>query len=91
MPANIAENLTLSCGETYTIPEGHHNGSGTVTVPTLSALTPGTATSDKIMSGYTAVVDGNTVVGTFVPNNIYMGYEPPSDDVGSVGDIYLKL
>ena len=43
------------------------------------------------MSGYTAVVDGVTVVGTFVPNNIYMGYEPPSDDVGNVGDIYLKL
>ena len=91
MTTNIAENLTLSCGETYTIPEGHHNGSGTVSVPELSTFTPGTATSDKIMSGYTAVVNGETVVGTFVPNNIYMGYEAPSEDVGSVGDIYLKL
>ena len=91
MAINQAEDLTLSCGEQYTIPEGHHNGSGTISVPDLSTLTPGTATADKIMSGYTAVVDGVTVVGTFVPNNIYMGYEPPSDDVGNVGDIYLKL
>ena len=91
MTINQAEDLTLSCGEQYTIPEGHHNGSGTISVPDLSTLTPGTATADKIMSGYTAVVDGVTVVGTFVPNNIYMGYEAPSDDVGNVGDIYLKL
>ena len=91
MAINIAEDLTLSCGEKYTIPEGHHNGSGTVSVPELSTLTPGTATSDKIMSGYTAVVNGVTVVGTFVPNNIYMGYEEPDENVGSVGDIYLKL
>ena len=91
MAINMAEDLTLSCGEKYTIPEGHHNGSGTVSVPELSTLTPGTATSDKIMSGYTAVVNGVTVVGTFVPNNIYMGYEEPDENVGSVGDIYLKL
>lgn len=91
MTINQAEDVTLSCGEQYKIPEGHHNGSGTISVPDLSTLTPGTATADKIMSGYTAVVDGVTVVGTFVPNNIYMGYEAPSDDVGNVGDIYLKL
>ena len=55
---------SLNCGGSYTIPSGYHNGSGKVTANSLASQTSGTATADKIFSGYTAWVAGKKITGT---------------------------
>lgn len=54
----------LNCGEVYHIPEGYHDGTGTVTANSLAVQTSGTAVESNIMSGKTAYVNGNKVEGT---------------------------
>ena len=54
---------TLDCGESYTIPTGYHNGSGTVTANSLASQTVvdsgySAATNATIRSGYQAWVNG---------------------------------
>lgn len=67
MKNNGAVNQTLNAGGSYTIPSGYHNGSGKVTANSLSSQTSGTATSNHILSGDTAWVNGSKVTGT-MPN-----------------------
>ena len=55
---------TLNAGGNYTIPVGYHNGSGKVTVNSLSSQTSATATASRIISGYTAWVNGTKITGT---------------------------
>ena len=57
-------NQTLKAGESYTISQGYHNGSGKITAASLSSQTPGTASAEDIASGKTAWVNGEQVVGT---------------------------
>lgn len=64
MPNNGAVTEMLDAGETYTIPAGYHNGSGTVTAPTVASETPGTAVAGDIRQGKTAWVDGEQITGT---------------------------
>ena len=64
MPNRAAVNESLNCGESYTVPNGYHNGSGTVTANSLSSQTIGTATADKILSGETAWVNGEKIIGS---------------------------
>ena len=71
-------NQTLKAGESYTIPEGYHNGSGKVTAASLASQTPGTATADDITSGKTAWVNGIKITGTGqstsnIVDNLYSG------------------
>lgn len=49
----------------------------------------GTATADKINSGYIAYVNGSQVTGTQVVQTYYTGTTEPSSSLGSNGDIYL--
>lgn len=64
MPNRGAVNQTLNCGGSYTIPAGYHNGSGKVTVNSLSSQTAANATAAQILSGYTAWVNGSKITGT---------------------------
>lgn len=67
MTNNGAVTQTLNAGGSYTIPTGYHNGSGKVTANSLASQTSGTATSNHILSGDTAWVNGSKVTGT-MPN-----------------------
>lgn len=58
-----SKTAALSCGGSYTIPEGYHNGSGKVTANNLASQTPATATAGQILSGQTAWVNGNKIIG----------------------------
>ena len=63
--ANVgAVNRSLNCGASYNIPAGYHNGSGKVTANSLASQTSGTATAARILSGYTAWVNGTRITGT---------------------------
>lgn len=64
MPDNGAVTKEMTAGETYNIPAGYHNGSGTVTAPTVASETPGTAVAGDIRQGKTAWVAGEQLTGT---------------------------
>ena len=57
-------NQTLKAGESYTIPEGYHNGKGVISSESLASQTQGTATADDIRNGKTAWVNGTQVTGS---------------------------
>ena len=69
MANNGAVNETLNAGDSYTIPAGYHNGSGSVAAASLSSQTPGTADSGDIVSGQTAWVNGEQITGTLEPGS----------------------
>ena len=56
-------NQTLKAGESYTIPEGYHDGKGVINSASLASQTQGTATADNISNGMTAWVNGNLITG----------------------------
>lgn len=51
MPDNGAMQRVLRAGENIPIPEGYHNGSGTVRAAPLAEQTPGNATAGDILRG----------------------------------------
>lgn len=57
-------NKVLTPGESFTVPEGYHNGTGKVTVGGLSSSTSATATANQILSGKTAWINGEKITGT---------------------------
>lgn len=59
-----AQAVALTFGNSYTIPAGYHNGSGTVSVQALPTLSSA-AGSGQILSGYQAIdQNGNIISGT---------------------------
>ena len=64
MANNGAVTSTLSCGGSYTIPAGYHNGSGKITANSLASQTSGNAGADSLLSGHTAWVFGSKLTGT---------------------------
>ena len=64
MANNGAVNIALNAGESYTIVEGYHNGSGIITANSLESQTQATATAADILQGKTAYVNGSKVTGT---------------------------
>lgn len=66
MPNNGAVSQTINAGESYTIPEGYHNGNGTVTGASLSATAvtvESGAVSFTAEIGKTYVVSKNAATG----------------------------
>lgn len=61
---------SLNAGGSYRIPEGYHNGSGTVTANNLASQTNATALAAHLLSGQTAWVNGNKITGTMTVNSI---------------------
>lgn len=54
---------TVLCGESYTIPEGYHDGNGIIKGETLLKQTSADATEKDIRTGKTAWVNGKKIVG----------------------------
>ena len=48
------------------------------------------ATSNEIIEGYSAWVDGEEVLGNVKINNFYYGTTEPDTNLGNDGDIYLR-
>lgn len=48
------------------------------------------ATSNEIIEGYSAWVDGEEVLGNVKINNFYYGTTEPDINLGNDGDIYLR-
>ena len=63
MANNGAISQTLNAGESYTVPAGYHNGSGRVTANSLASQTSGTAGAGDILTGKTAWVNGQKIIG----------------------------
>ncbi|WP_342756905.1 hypothetical protein [Kineothrix sedimenti] len=63
-----AVNASLNAGQSYTIPVGYHNGSGSITANSLASQTAATATADNLSTGKTAWVNGVKITGTGVDN-----------------------
>ena len=63
---------------------------GTFTDSTSLSGSENAATSENIMSTYSAWVDGAKIEGSLVINNFYTGSGEPSSSLGNNGDIYLK-
>ena len=100
MPSNGSVSKSLNCGESFTIPAGHHDGTGKVTANSLSSQTSATAVAENIESGKTAWINGSKVTGSLILDysmNSYCQAEYYSDmvfknrttDVNSMGD-YLN-
>jgi hypothetical protein len=48
------------------------------------------ASSNEIMEGYSAWVDGDEVLGNVKINNFYYGITEPNANLGNDGDIYVR-
>ena len=67
MPSIDSESIELQSGESYTIPEGYHDGTGVITTRGVSDQTPGDAVASNILNGKIAWVNGRSITGT-MPN-----------------------
>ena len=70
MTNNGAVSQALDCGDSYTVPAGYHNGSGTVTANSLASQTgidSGKTAIDAshVLSGYQGWANGNKISGTY--------------------------
>ena len=64
MKNNGGVSATLDANQSFTIPEGYHDGKGKVNATDLASQTYGTAYSEVIVDGYTAWVNGEQVTGS---------------------------
>lgn len=64
MPNNGSVSKTLLAGESYTVPEGYHNGSGLIEAASLDIQTVADATAENILINKTAWVNGEKITGT---------------------------
>lgn len=65
--AEYTSDITLLCGESYTVPYGKIPESYTITAAGLSGQTPGDATAEEILKNKVAWVNGTKIIGT-MPN-----------------------
>ena len=64
MPNRGGMSAELAAGGSVSIPEGFHDGTGSVRAQDLASQTAGTAAAANIEAGYTAWVNGEMVEGT---------------------------
>lgn len=64
MPSIEPEEIVLDAGVKFIIPEGYHDGTGTVEAETLENQTVADAKADDILRSKTAWVNGEKVTGT---------------------------
>lgn len=72
-----AKTATLTCGGSYIIPAGYHNGAGKVTANSLASQTvvdsgKSAAGAAQILTGYQAYVNGSKVSGTMANKGAVM-------------------
>lgn len=75
MTNNGAILQALNCGDSYTVPEGYHNGNGTVTANSLASQTgvdSGKTAIDAshVFNGYQGWVNGSKISGTYTAPTI---------------------
>ena len=88
MPNKGAVTASLSCGGSYTIPAGYHNGSGKVTANSLASQTGANATAGDILKDKTAWVNGSKLTGT-IDNK---GSITPGNSIVQSGDkLYCRM
>ena len=67
MPNRGGMSVELAAGGSVSIPEGYHDGTGSVRAQDLASQTQATAAAANIEAGYTAWVNGEMVEGGLVP------------------------
>ena len=91
MPNRGAVSQALNAGDSYTVPQGYHNGSGKITANSLASQTPANAVASNLTSGKTAWVNGKLVTGnggdnqTFYNNGYAAGYNTPRNNIVAQG------
>ena len=82
----------LKCGESITIPQGYHNGSGEISADSLASQTEGTATASDLYTGKTMVVNGQKITGTMndLSKNTSIQYASDNSTKVIAGDAVFK-
>ena len=70
MPDNKAILNTLECGESFSIPEGYHNGNGIIFAQSLASQTEADAEAGDLVESKTAWVNGEKITGTITKSSI---------------------
>lgn len=78
MANNGAVSATLDYGESYTVPQGYHNGSGVITAPTDRVLTTKSISANGTYAASADEADGYSSVSV----NVESGFD--ADDEGKV-------
>ncbi len=84
------EIITLNAGESYTIPQGYHNGRGQIIVNALADQTNGTATESDITEGQTAWVNGKMITGTMKVQEANDKFLNPGESYNVLSGYYTK-
>lgn len=82
----------LKCGESITIPQGYHNGSGEISADSLASQTGGTATASDLYTGKTMVANGQKITGTMkdLSKNTSIQYASDNSTKVIAGDAVFK-
>ena len=89
MPNRGAVSQVLNAGESYSIPQGYHNGSGKVAAKDLASQTPGNLAADRILANYYGYSNGVRVTGNIASQGAFTLYPGTTQKVGYVSGKYM--